>query len=115
MLLSEKFKFGKYKGQTLQQVLDCEAGVDWLWWYVEQPCTNSKFASYDQTRKDAIRRKLNELMRGTVSQTDTAGIALILAKIEKIEQMLESVMEYIGKDNVPVKQVDEEVAEDWEE
>ena len=61
MLLNDTFKFGKFKNQTLEQVLSHEQGRDWLWWYVEQADNpDNKWYKSNVANKKSIRRKLEQ-------------------------------------------------------
>lgn len=58
MQLTDQFNFGKYKGQTLQQVLSTTEGTGWLKWLVSQPPTNPKFAKVNNARNEVIKKHL---------------------------------------------------------
>jgi len=58
MELCDKFRFGKYKDQALEDVLGSDRGRSWLAWWVDQPAQNPKFADVDRITKGKVRRHL---------------------------------------------------------
>ena len=92
------FKFGKFTGQTLEEVASQEKGRQWLDWLVSQP-VEGKFAAQNKKRneeiiaylsepKDVVRKNEPKESQKKEPNEDLTAFQVIINKLDVIEGLL---------------------------
>lgn len=118
---SDVFKFGKFKGSTLEYVCKIEAGRKYLRWYIDQEPINPQYANFDKKQKESIRDYLNSIDNPEENKKVNAGLSKNLdmsVKFKTIENKLNDIESKIDVllalgDNPSV--VNEGEEQEWEE
>jgi len=116
MELSDVFKFGKYKDQTLESVLGTERGRSWCAWWVSQPAQNPKFEEMDKATKSKVRRHLTgESKRDPISapSKEVHTIVDIYTEMCNMNKKLDVLLAVIKPPTTGTTSGEKE--EDWEE
>lgn len=110
---NDEFRFGKYKGQTLEQVASIGAGKSWLEWLCNQPATDPKFANANKKRNAEIMAYLNGADGSDLpdKSEEVMQTVTVLAKLNAIENKLDILLLGGKADAVSTKSVEEK----WDE
>ena len=104
-----KFKFGKWKGQTLQAVASVENGKQYLRWYCSQPPMNAKYAEVDKATKESIMAYLKVADGGDIQTVnkDVVNMVGFMDKLNTIDAKLDLLLS-----RQPM--TDEQIQASWE-
>ena len=92
-----EFHFGKFKGQTLEEVASQEEGRRWLDWLVSQP-TDGKYAAQNRKRNEEIIAYLQGESKPVTKtpppapkeepKEDLTAFQVIISKLDTIESLI---------------------------
>jgi hypothetical protein len=96
MKLTDTFKFGKYNGQTVEEVLETERGRSWIRWYCDQPCNNPKYAEADKKQKQSLLALIGggttKEIKGREQSREQAHLVDIYEKLVNIDNKMDIIL-----------------------